>query len=224
MISQTRFISDGHWFDISERDLDGDTDIDLADASRLLNDKERQKAESFVFPRDQHRYVRARGFLRQRLGTCLGQNPERVAIDELPGGKPVVRDVGVRFNLSHSAGVLAVVLTNGPDVGIDVEVDGHDRMLGSDLPDLADACLTQSERIALFSTPPADRTHRFLTYWTAKEARMKLNGEGFALDPRKVELDLKDGQPVGYLRPGDPGSRLRYIRLCSPTAVCCLAF
>jgi phosphopantetheinyl transferase len=88
---------------------------------------------------------------------------------------------------------------------------------------LARLCLTGEERRALKRVPGPARTRRFLSFWTAKEARMKLTGEGMRLEPRTIALDLSDGQPVGYRRPRTPAAELRFVRLSRPDAICCVA-
>lgn len=224
VLSVTSFSVDGQRFEVSECRLDSDEDIDLADAARVLSVTERERADAFVFSKDRDRFVRARGFLRAKLGGYLGQDPKDVEIAEHPGGKPYISGDRVKFNISHSGGYLVVVLTTGHDVGIDLEVQGQDSALGAELRDLAASCLTESEQSELFRTPISDRTRRFLTYWTAKEARMKVHGEGFGLEPKKVALQLDDGFPVGYLRPEAENLKLRYVELCTPASVCCVAF
>ena len=98
-----------------------------------------------------------------------------------------------------------------------------DRSLGDQLDGLSRMCMTVDEQDALAASPPDERIARFLSYWTAKEARMKLMGEGMSLEPQTISLELADGRPVGYLRPLAPEAELRFVPLAHPDAVCCLA-
>ncbi len=224
MMGATSFSEDGQTFEVFECDLDSDRDIELEEAGRLLSHEEHTRAGGFVFQSDRDRFVRGRGFTRRVLGAYLGKDPEKVIIDTSAGGKPQVRGGGINFNLSHSGGYLVVVVTNGPAVGIDIEVADRNDSLEHELSDLAGACLTPNEQSELFRTPASERKKRFLTYWTAKEARMKLHGEGFSLEPKSVALELDGGTPIGYLQPTKPQSKLRFVQLCAPAVICCLAF
>jgi hypothetical protein len=52
---------------------------------------------------------------------------------------------------------------------------------------------------------------------------MKLTGDGMSLPPRQIELDLRNGVPIGYLRPDSPATQAIFIDLGRPGAICCLA-
>jgi len=209
--------------DIGECRLDGDEDIAIEAAWSWLSDEERKRAAEFVFEGDRHRFVRARGYLRSRLGAHLALNPRDVPIAVGADGKPFVAGHDLSFNLSHSGAHAVVAISAGGEVGIDLEVEDRADGLGGQIDGLADLCMTGEEQAALAGLPPARRVRRFLSYWTAKEARMKLSGEGFALDPLQISLRLSRGRPVGYRRPRGPRADLRFIPLSRPGAVCCLA-
>lgn len=215
-------VEEGIRVDIGECCLDTEADIALGDGYADLNDSERERAASFVFGRDRDRFVRAHGYLRRRLGAFLRIAPKDVPITAGDGEKPFVEGCRARFSLSHSGSRAVVAVTADSEVGIDLEIvdrSGLDR----DLDGLARACLTGEEQGALADLPGEQRVGRFLSYWTAKEARMKLTGEGLTLDPRAIALKLSDGRPVGYLRPDAPRAGLRFIPLSHPGAICCLA-
>ena len=210
-----------HGVDIGECRLSSDADIRLNEAYAELSDEERARAASFVFDIDRERYVRAHGFLRRRLGDFLGLSAKDVPIAVAPGGKPYVEGHEASFNLSHSGSHAVVAIARHGDIGIDLET--FDRDLEGQLDGLARMCMTDDEQHALAATPADDRIARFLSYWTAKDARMKLTGEGMALEPQTISLDLADGRPVGYLQPLSPEADLRFISLSAPGTICCLA-
>ncbi len=110
-------------------------------------------------------------------------------------------------------------------LGIDLELIDPDG-LSRDLPLLAETVLTPAERGALTGLNGRRQIERFLQFWTAKEAHMKLTGEGLRMDPKRIALHLEGGLPLGYLRPSAPPARLRFVTLASglPAAVCCLAW
>lgn len=216
-------LEDGIRIDIGECCLDTETDIAMSDAYADLDDAERARAASFVFARDRDRFVRAHGYVRRKLGAFVGLAPKDVPIVAGDGEKPYVEGGRVSFNLSHSGSLAVLAMTGGADVGIDLETLDRSNRLEDDLDGLASVCMTGEERAALAILPPTQRVRRFLSYWTAKEARMKLTGEGMALEPHTIALDLSDGRPVGYLRPRGPRTDLRFVRLSRPDAICCLA-
>jgi 4'-phosphopantetheinyl transferase len=209
--------------DIAECGLDTDRDIALGEAHADLSDEERARAAGFVFERDRDRFVRARGYLRRRLGAFVGVAPKDVPIAVGDDGKPFIEGRRVGFNLSHSGSLAVVAISRGGEVGIDVETMDRSDRLDDELEGLSRLCMTGEEQDALGGLPPERRVRRFLSYWTAKEARMKLTGEGMALEPHTIALDLSDGRAVGYLRPRGPRAGLRFVALSRPDAICCLA-
>ena len=209
--------------DIGECRLDGDEDIAIEAAWSWLSTEERARAAEFVFERDRCRFVRARGYLRSRLGARLGLSPRDVPIAIGADGKPFVEGYDLSFNLSHSGAHAVLAISAAGAVGIDLEVEDRADGLGSQIDGLADLCMTGEEQAALAAASPERRVQRFLSYWTAKEARMKLSGEGFALDPLQISLELSKGRPVGYRRPRGRRADLRFVPLSRPDAVCCVA-
>lgn len=209
--------------DVSECCLDTDADITLDEAYACLDGEERTRAASFVFEQDRVRFIRAHGYVRRRLGALLDVAPKDVPIVAGDGEKPFVEGRPLSYSLSHSGSHAVLAITRGEEIGIDLEILDRSDSLDDQLDGLARLCLTDKEQEALSAAPPERRARRFLSYWTAKEARMKLTGEGMTLEPRAIALRLSRGRPVGYLRPRGPGADLRFIPLSRPDAICCLA-
>ena len=203
---------------ISTCQLDDDSDIALMGAWDVLSSEEITRAKRFRFMRDCSRYVRGRAFLRHRLGTAIGQHPARVALTQVANGKPFL-DETLHFNLSHSDGLAVLAISASGPVGIDLEF--IDRRV--DISGLVRSCFTKEEEQSILTLPLPEQATRFFTYWTAKEARMKLTGEGMLLSPRQVVLDIRDGVPVGYLRPDSPAMQAVFIDLGRYETICCLA-
>jgi 4'-phosphopantetheinyl transferase len=222
-MSEYSVVEDGLRIEIGECRLDTDADIALDAAHADLSDDERRRAAAFVFDRDRDRFVRAHGYLRRRLGSRLQLAPKDVPLAVQDGGKPIVDGHDISFNLSHSGARAVVAMTRGSEIGIDLETVDRFDPIEDELDGLAQSCLTAEEQVALAALPSARRVRRFLAYWTAKEARMKLSGEGMALQPRAISLKLSRGRPVGYLRPSGLRASLRFIPLSDPDTVCCLA-
>ena len=210
---------DGAQIGVAQCHLDDDRDIALPQAWSLLSADETARARRFHFERDRTRYARGRGFLRTVLGQVCGQDPARLLFGLGAQGKPFLQDGTVDFNLSHSRDLAVLAISQMGPLGIDVEF--IDRQ--ADIAGLAQSCMTAAEAGVLAALPEPERQARFFAYWTAKEARMKMTGEGMSLPPRQITLDLRDGLPVGYLRPKHPAARAIFLDLGRPDILCCLA-
>lgn len=199
--------------------LDDDRDIALSLARDLLTDYERSRAGRYHFDRDRDRFIRGRGRLRQILGSETGVHPRQVALEEGVFGKPALAKGGAHFNLSNSNAIAAIAVSEKGPVGIDIE--WLDRSITIDA--LAQTCFSEEEISVLNSVQGEERNRRFFEFWTAKEARMKLTGEGMSLPPLSIRLKMKDGLPVGCAAPATPGVVLRFPLLGVPDLVCCYA-
>ncbi|HSD24550.1 MAG TPA: 4'-phosphopantetheinyl transferase superfamily protein [Solirubrobacterales bacterium] len=183
--------------------------LDGRDANRfepLLAADERDRAASFKFARDGERYVIARGLLRGLLAERLAEGPARIRFAYGERGKPrLAQGSGLRFNLSHSHGVVAIALCEGREVGVDVEAR-HDRL--------------RIESIARRFLPPqvvsemegtgADRSREFFRAWVRQEAYAKGRGAGLELLGEQPEgwsiadLDLLEGFAAAVAVEGPP--------------------
>ena len=95
----------------------------------------------------------------------------RPEILDRPAGVP-----DLRFNLSHTDGLIACAVTIGREVGVDVEHVG--RRLTHDI---AGRFFAPREVADLKSLPVAEQPRVFFDYWTLKEAYIKARGFGLAL-------------------------------------------
>ena len=106
-------------------------------------------------------------------------------LQETPDGKPFLKDYpAIHFNLSHTRGVAACVVSRQP-VGIDVE---RIRPLNNAL---ARRVLTPAEYQHVKSSAEPDI--EFIHLWTKKEALLKLIGTGI-----RAELDTVNTQDSHY--------------------------
>jgi 4'-phosphopantetheinyl transferase len=155
-----------------------DLDAWLATGSANLDPEERARCERFIFPEKRLEFLLGRVLVKSVLAAFHGVPDARIRDDAR--GKPCLADrpAGPFFNLSHSRGALAVIVSPAREVAVDVE---RVRPF-SDF--LAEKVLSPAERAHLRET--AD----FYRFWTAKEAFMKLRGAGLAIAPRRLEVDL----------------------------------
>lgn len=177
-----------------------------AGSAPCLSEDERARAARFHFPRDGSRFAAARTLLRTVLGHWTGVPADTLRFTYGPRGKPALPG-GPEFNLSHSAGVAVLAVSRSGPVGVDVE--RLDRSV--DPMGLGQAVFDPEELAVLAGLSPAQRCERFFAFWTAKEARMKLTGEGMSLPPRSIRLALAEGWPTGFVAP-----RARPVSLSRP--------
>jgi phosphopantetheine--protein transferase-like protein len=140
----------------------------------LLSAAECARAHRMAAPFLRDRFIRRRALLRIILAHEMGTaDAAALAFDEAPGGKPVLSDSSVQFNLSTSGDEIAIAVAARP-VGIDIErgrsVEGAIR--------LAERFFHADEAVALRAVPADRREAWFLTCWARKEAVVKAHGAG----------------------------------------------
>jgi 4'-phosphopantetheinyl transferase len=112
----------------------------------------------------------------------------------------------LRFNLSHTRGLVVCAVTRARDVGVDVE---HLEPSVLDL-DVAAQVFAPAEASGLWALAPEERRERFFTLWTLKEAYIKARGLGLAIPLQKFAFNVEGGDaPRIAIAPelnDDPGS------------------
>ena len=130
----------------------------------LLTDEERDRAQRFVGPLLQRRFVAARAQLRALLGHHLGRDPRSLVFLLNEFGKPRLADhPGVHFSLSHSQDRALLAVSDGPEIGADLEM-----MRAVDHLDLARRYFHPDEVGAI--ERHRDPRQAFFRIWTLKEA------------------------------------------------------
>ena len=151
-------------------------DLDMPRA--LLSPDECARAGRFVHARDMHRFIVARGGMRLILARYLGLSPQSIRFSYTENGKPYVSESGtalVHFNLTHSADLAMLAVSDRYELGIDIE---EMRVLKEDI---AKWFFSRSECETLNALPPEDYLDGFYRCWTRKEAFVKAHGAGLSL-------------------------------------------
>jgi 4'-phosphopantetheinyl transferase len=188
-----------------------------------LSADEQIRAAGFRFERDRYQFILCRHLLRAALAEACSITPDQVEFDYGPQGRPRIRgmDGSIDFNISHADGIAAIAISAAGRVGIDLEPEP---ITDLDHSPLADTVLTVREREELSNHSPNRRTRRFLEYWTAKEAFLKLDGLGLSVEPRHLEVMWRDEYCRCALLPGLTGPPPAILtRLSVPGAICTLA-
>lgn len=158
-----------------------------------LSADELTRADRCRTPHPQYQFVITRGILRMLLGRYMKVRPAQLQFETQPQGKPVLITASsfpVQFNVSHTRGMAFIALTTQHAVGIDVE--WIDRKVQD--RDIAERYFSARESEYLASLSPPERTHQFFSYWTCKEAYLKMQGRGIAEGLAQCELTMDPDQ------------------------------
>jgi 4'-phosphopantetheinyl transferase len=183
-----------HWATPEDWTAGADRDAIVA----TLSDEERARLAAFRFPRDQALFLTAHGLLRQVLGDHTGHSAGELRFERGEHGRPeltgALRDT-VRFNLSHTEGLVAVVLHPFADCGVDVERIGR----RTNVLKVADRFFSPQEVTELHAQPMDRQRRRFFELWTLKEAYIKARGMGLALPLRRFSFQLDAPGPIHFV-------------------------
>jgi len=167
----------------------------LSEYEQLLNEEEKNRWQRFYFARHRHQYLVTRALIRSTLSLYIDRAPKDWCFTVNDYGKPEIRsgltDIPIRFNLSHTDGLImcAVVLAN--DIGVDIEDKKKQHPLA-----IAEYCFSKQETQELNQLPKHQQAQRFLEYWTLKEAYIKAKGMGLSLPLDQFSFILSENQPV----------------------------
>ncbi len=153
----------------------------------VLSAEELERVRAFGHGVVRDEFITGRVLLRLALGRILGLSPALVPLGIDPLGRPVVRGPWAdwSFSVSHAAGLVAVAITRGLEVGLDVEAEerGVD-----DWKSMAGQVLGDDEVGEIDALPMGGQAAAFLRFWVAKEAVLKALGIGISGRPRELRL------------------------------------
>jgi 4'-phosphopantetheinyl transferase len=148
----------------------------------LLTEEERSKEFRFYFADDQRRYLVTRAMVRTVLSRYLEVPPTDWRFANNRYGRPEIANLsrdecGLRFNISHTKGLIALGVTHRRELGVDVE-NLRTRAISLDV---ADRFFARPEVEELATVPPERQQDRFFEYWTFKESYIKARGMGLSI-------------------------------------------
>ncbi len=175
----------------------------------LLDEGEQNRAKRFVFERDKNRFTAARGILRQLLGRYINCSAKEVKFSVGPSGKPALCDNSqLRFNLSHSEGLVLYALSLGRELGVDVE----SQIRESTDREIVEQYFSAKQQAEFLALDPALQKAAFYLGWTRKEAYLKARGEGLQAKLKNFDVSLSPEQPA-VLR-SDDAARWELYSFC----------
>jgi 4'-phosphopantetheinyl transferase len=167
--------------------------------ARTLAPEEVVRANCFRAQRVRDRWIVGRGLLRELLGQYIGCEPASIQLAYGTYGKPVLApnsgDARLRFNVSHTEGLVLFGLARDHDLGVDVETI---RPL-KDLDLIAEQFFSLQERAALRSLRTDQQLAGFFNCWTRKEAYVKAVGLGLSHSLDSFDVELTPGRPSRLL-------------------------
>jgi 4'-phosphopantetheinyl transferase len=142
---------------------------------KVLDDRERERAVAFLNARDRQRYTVGHGALRILTARELRVRPAVLRWELGPYGKPELAAPwsGLSTSLSHSADLVAVAITVGRAVGIDIQ---H-LVPRLDVVAMSARFYPPAEAVYVATGRDASaRADRFTRLWSRKEAVVKAAG------------------------------------------------
>ena len=161
----------------------------------VLSAPELERWQRIIVPDARLQFLIARTLLRASLSQYAAVRPVEWRFETNAYGKPFVANpklcCDLRFNLSHTKHLVAVAVTNGCEVGVDVEyLRQH-----VDFVQLAPVVFAPAELNAFRAVPEQQRAGLFWTLWTLKEAYIKALGTGLSCSLDSFAFDVSETHP-----------------------------
>lgn len=151
----------------------------------LLTPSEKKRYEAYKAPSKQAEFLVGRYFLKQILASYLSRPASEIFLAINQHKRPYLPKQEVQFNLSHSFGAFALIISRKYPVGIDIEYcrrklsieDGRHVFMPGEIQSIQSKDSTAAKQ-------------EFLERWTLKEAIYKAADKGTALLFNEFSVDL----------------------------------
>ena len=168
----------------------------------LLSREEADRQRRFYFEKNRHQYLVTRALVRTALSYYTENiiKPTEWVFVNNRYGKPSIANHGYKsslsFNLSHSDNMIVLAVTNGQEVGVDVECLSG----GREAMEVIDGFFSAREVAQLRAIPERVQSDRFFDLWTLKEAYIKARGMGLSipLDHFSFEFTPAGGITISF--------------------------
>lgn len=165
----------------------------------LLSPSERARYDRYLRDSDRDLFLAAHVFTRHTLSRYGAISPAAWAFDTNEFGRPEITNPdappGLRFNLSHTEGMVAMLVHDTVDGGVDVERLGA---VGDPLS-MSKTVFAAAERRDYLAVDERDQEQRFYTLWTLKEAFIKATGKGLAIPLKSFAFTGIDGPEIAVV-------------------------
>lgn len=168
-------------------------DPDLIKAyHELMSQDEKKKQARYRFAKHRHDSLITRALARCVLSRYCTKKPHEWEFCYNKHGKPqIVRgpdDLPLKFNLSHTKGLVACVVALDQDVGIDVEYTRKK----TDVSKIAARFFSPTEARTIKELPRPVQKKMFFNIWTLKESYIKARGKGLSIGLDRFSFYLSE--------------------------------
>ena len=169
------------WLTVPDEITDPGT---LSDYLSLLSEDERERQQRFHFEKDRHSFLVSHALVRKVLSMYVDVDPADWQFSAGEFGRPEISGLAgvppLRFNLTHTEGLSACLVTLDADCGVDAErVGGR-----GNLHAVADKMFADSELETLAALDGQQYQQQFFTFWTLREAYCKALGTGLGFSKK----------------------------------------
>lgn len=147
----------------------------------VVSADEQERSRRFYFARDCQLFLLGRILVRTTLSQYVAVPPSAWRFVYNAFGRPEIAnpecEVPLRFNISHTRGLVAVAITNGRAIGVDAEETAT-----REFPrDVGIKYFAANEASDIRGASISVARQRLFEYWTLKEAYAKARGLGLSL-------------------------------------------
>ena len=160
-----------------------------------LSPEEQTRRRRLRFEADRHLYLVSHLLVRQTLSRYADAAPGEWQFLHGEHGRPEIAGPGtaeLRFNLTHTRGLAACIVTRRAACGIDaeyLEARSHSEAV-------ADRMFSAAEAETLRRLGEPERLRHFYTCWTLREAYVKARGIGMGFATRALAFAVRDGETI----------------------------
>jgi len=162
----------------------------LANFRAILSTEERAQCDRFHFPADRHRYLVSHALVRKTLSTYINIPPADWCFSHGKHGRPEIANPGIpplRFNLTHTDGLVCFIVTMDDDCGIDVEkISARHNPVA-----VAARMFSPAENAELTRLQGSEQLEYFYSLWTLREAYVKARGIGLSFPTCKLRFRIR---------------------------------
>ncbi|VAW82727.1 hypothetical protein MNBD_GAMMA14-1346 [hydrothermal vent metagenome] len=159
----------------------------------LLDAQERRQFARFFHADDSHRYLISHALVRSVLSYYADVAPSSWCFEKGQHGRPeIVSDSlpHLRFNLTHTTGMAACIVTLNDDCGIDAE----QLCIRSNAQGVAERMFSALELKQLMRYEGRAFLEYFYECWTLREAYVKARGIGISFPTRQLTFNREGSQ------------------------------
>ncbi len=168
----------------------------LLDYEKLMTQEEYERYVRYRFAKDRRLYLITRALVRTTLSRYIDIDPGLWRFSKNQYGRPeIIPSEGmplVRFNLSHTNGLVICGVVLEQDIGVDVENTERPNV-AMEIPQKFFSCCEVEE---LYSLPAQKMQDRFFHYWTLKESYIKARGMGLSLPLEQFTFHISEDKPL----------------------------